>query len=226
VYQTRRIKDKSEFMTEQPITFTDRVRAATSGIMTQIGATLHRWGVHPDLITFVGLVIVAIGAVFIGSGRLQLGGVILLAGLPLDAVDGATARAVGRTDKFGAAFDSSLDRYADGFIFGGLSYYFAHTNQFNLMLVALAALMGSYMVSYVRARAEGLDLVVKVGLFTRLERITVILVALLLSDALDLPVLEIGLWALALGTNFTALQRLLYVRKLLIQDQKEFQEVD
>jgi len=91
--------------------------------------------------------------VFIAQGQFQLGAVILILGLPLDALDGAVARAMGRQDKFGGILDSTLDRYADALIFGGLSYYFAVHDQFDYLVLALAALTGSLLVSYVRARA-------------------------------------------------------------------------
>lgn len=196
-------------MTEQskrPFIFTDWVRAQIRTYMTQIGSTLHRLGVHPDMITVAGLVVVGIAAVVIGRGEFQWGGIILILGLPLDALDGAVARAMGRQDKFGGILDSTLDRYADAFIFGGLSYYFAVHDQFDLMLLALAALTGSLVVSYVRARAGEAGLSVKVGLLDRFVRVIIIVAVLLVP-----PLLTLGLWILAVGTNFTALQRMWYV---------------
>lgn len=171
---------------------------------------MHRLGIHPDTITIAGLVMVAIASVFIAQGEFIAGGIILLLGLPFDALDGAVARAMQRTDKFGAVLDSVLDRYADGFIFAGLSYYFAVQDQFELMLLAVAALLGSLLVSYVRARADGVHVETKIGLFTRLERIVVILIMLLIPG-----LLTIGLVILAVGTNITALQRLWFVYKTL-----------
>ena len=184
--------------------------------MANIGMTLHKAGVHPDIITIFGLLIVGIAAIVVGSGELQIGGVILLAGLPLDAVDGAVARAMQRKGRFGEMLDSSLDRYADGFIFMALSYHFAIKDEFDLMLLAMAALLGSFMVSYARARALGVDVEVKIGLFTRLERIIAILLMLLIP-ALLIP----GLWILAIGTNFTAMQRLWFVYKTLKRRETE-----
>jgi CDP-diacylglycerol--glycerol-3-phosphate 3-phosphatidyltransferase len=102
--------------------------------------------------------------------------------------------------------DSTLDRYADGFIFGALGYHFASLGQQGYLLLALAALVGSFGVSYVRARAGEAGLSVKVGWFTRLERVAAILLALLLP-----PLLVPALWLLAVGTNMTALQRLWFV---------------
>jgi CDP-diacylglycerol---glycerol-3-phosphate 3-phosphatidyltransferase len=197
-------------MSKHPVTLTDRVRILTGRFMDPLGRFLASWGVHPDLVTILGLVVVLIAALFIGNGEFQIGGLVLLLGLPLDAVDGAVARAMQRKDKFGAMLDSSLDRYADGLIFAALSYHFAMQGRFDLLVLAQAALLGSFMVSYARARGEGVDVIVKVGWFTRMERVVLILLILLLP-----PTLEIGLWVLAIGTNLTGLQRIWYVYKTL-----------
>ncbi len=193
-----------------PITFTDRVRAAFSGVSQRIGHALYRAGIHPDMITAFGLLIVGVAAVLIGAGELLGGAIVLLIGLPFDALDGAVARAMKRTNKFGALLDSTLDRYADALIFFGIGYYYAAQGRFDLFIVSAAALMGSFGVSYVRARAEGLGVDVKIGLFSRLERVSVIIVALLYP-----PLLPVGLWVLAVGTNITTVQRLWYVYKAL-----------
>lgn len=203
-------------MSEHPVTLTDRVRALTGGFMTRLGTTLHRAGIHPDYITVFGLGIVIIASILIGKGQLQIGGVVLVLGLPLDAVDGAVARARQRKDRFGVMLDSSLDRYADGLIFAALSYYFAVQDENTLLLLALIALVGSFMVSYSRARAEGVDVDVRVGWFTRLERILVILLILLVPQTI-----EVGLWVLAIGTNLTAIQRIWFVYITLRKRDKE-----
>jgi phosphatidylglycerophosphate synthase len=202
-------------MANTPVTLTDRVRAFTGGFMSWLGTTLYGIGVHPDMVTVLGLAIVGVAAIFIGRGDLRIGGLILLVGLPLDAVDGAVARAMGRTGRFGAMLDSTLDRYADGLIFSALSYHFAVRDQFDLVTLAMAALLGSFMVSYTRARGESVGVDVKIGLFTRMERVVVILVMLLAPASLGIPALEIGLLVLALGTNFTGMQRLWFVYRTL-----------
>jgi CDP-diacylglycerol---glycerol-3-phosphate 3-phosphatidyltransferase len=196
-------------MTEQskkPFIFTEWVRTQIRTYLSPIAGALYRVGIHPDMITVAGLVVVGIAAVVIARGQFQLGGIILILGLPLDALDGAVARAMGRTDKFGGILDSTLDRYADAFIFGGVSYYFAVQDQFDYMLLALAALVGSLVVSYVRARAGEAGLSVKVGLLDRFVRVIIIVAVLLVPQLLTL-----GLWVLAIGTNITALQRMWFV---------------
>jgi CDP-diacylglycerol---glycerol-3-phosphate 3-phosphatidyltransferase len=193
-------------MEKTPQTFTDRIRLITDSVTRRAGEAFYRARIHPDYITVVGLIVVTIASIFIGSGQLQLGGVILILGLPLDALDGAVARAMHRRDKFGGLLDSTLDRYADALIFASLGYYFASQSRLDMLLLALAALVGSFMVSYVRARAGEAGLSVKVGLFTRLERVAIILPSLLVP-----PLLVVGMWILAVGTNFTALQRVWFV---------------
>jgi CDP-diacylglycerol---glycerol-3-phosphate 3-phosphatidyltransferase len=196
----------------QPVTLTDRIRALTSRLTAWSGAVFYHLGIHPDWITIAGLILVLIGSIVIGMGQLQLGALVLLLGLPLDALDGAVARAMQRKDNFGALLDSTLDRYADAFIFSGLGYHFAVQNQLEMLLLALAALVGSYSVSYVRARAEGLGISVKIGWFSRLERVGIILVMLFVPQ-----LLTVGLMVLAVGTNITGLQRLWFVYKALKQ---------
>ncbi|MBW7878818.1 MAG: CDP-alcohol phosphatidyltransferase family protein [Anaerolineae bacterium] len=196
----------------QPPTVTDRARKLTHVVLHPAGALLVRIGVHPDQITIAGTVLVFVAAALIGLAHLQLGALLLLFALPFDALDGAVARAMGRTDKFGALLDSASDRYADAAIFAGLGYHFAVLNRLELLLLAFAALMGTHAVSYVRARAEGLGVNVKIGLFTRLERLAMILIMLFVPD-----LLPIGLVILAIGTNFTSVQRLVYVYRVLKQ---------
>lgn len=202
------------------VTLTDRLRRLTAWPLTAAAARLHRWGVHPDVITTFGLVLVAIASAFIAAGELHIGGLILIAGLPLDALDGAVARVMQRKGQFGAVLDSTLDRFADGFIFAALSYHFARIGRPDMILWAQAALIGSFGVSYVRARADEVDVSVKVniGFFTRFERLAVIVAMLIIPGILLIPaLLEIGVMVLAIGTTITTLQRLYYVYRTLKQ---------
>jgi phosphatidylglycerophosphate synthase len=193
-----------------PTTLTDVLRQNGNALLKPIARQLHRWRVHPDTITFVGLGVVFVACLAIAQGRFPLGGFILLMGLPLDALDGAVAREMERKGQFGAVLDSALDRYADGFIFASLSYYFAMQGQSEWLIVSQVALIGTFAVSYLRARGEGVGLMVKIGLFSRVER-TLIMIPMLLLPAL----LEAGLLVLAIGTQATALQRLWYIYKTL-----------
>jgi phosphatidylglycerophosphate synthase len=151
----------------------------------------------------LGLLVVLVAAWLAAQGEFLPAGVVLIAGAPLDALDGAIARAMQRKNRFGALLDSTLDRYADGFMFFGLAYYFAAQGQLGEMTLAGVALIGAFAVSYVRARAEGLGLgTIRDGLFDRLVR-TLILIGLLLTG-LIVP----GLVILAVGNHLTALHRI------------------
>ena len=197
----------SSSSTEQdPQTLTDFIRKRAEGMLSGMGLALHKAGFHPDVVTLIGWVMVIVGSVFIARGQMLIGVIWLVLALPMDALDGAVARAMQRTNPFGAMFDSTLDRYADGFIFAALSYYFAVNGRFEMLLLAQAALVGSLLVSYTRARAEGLGVDCKVGWFTRMERLAVILLMLFFPILLD-----VGVLLLAIGTNITAMQRLWYV---------------
>ena len=116
-------------MTVHPVTFQDRVRGALGGTIGGIGRGLHRMHVHPDAITAVGLLVVVGAAVLIGRGEIQWGAIVLILGLPLDALDGAVARAGNRTGKFGGVLDSTFDRAADALTYGGLAYYLVGEGQ-------------------------------------------------------------------------------------------------
>lgn len=190
-------------------TLTDLARHYTRGITTRLGTRAHQLGIHPDMVTLVGLFVVAISAYAIAEGEFVLAAIIMLLGAPLDALDGAIARAMQRKGKFGAMLDSTLDRYADGLIFMGFAYYESFWGNETGAALSLAALLGSLMVSYVRARAEGLNIDCKVGLFTRMERMIVILVMLLTGW------ITIGLWILAVGTHITVVQRVYHVYREL-----------
>jgi phosphatidylglycerophosphate synthase len=206
--------DKSEvepiITPNHPTTLQDRVRKSTSAVTHSIGAALHRLGVHPDVLTVAGTLLCGVGAVFIGLGNFNVAALMLALGLPFDALDGAVARAMGRQSQIGAILDSTLDRYTDGLIFAGFACYFAAQDELNYMLLALAALIGSFVVSYVRARAGEAGLAVRVGLLDRMARLALILAALLLPT-LIVPALA----ALALGSHITVGQRLWHVYKHL-----------
>src|SRR5258708_29816569 len=187
----------------RPKSLNESLRYYTRDITSWLGRQGRRLGLNPDMVTIAGLVVVIIAAWLAARGDFLASGIVLILGTPLDVLDGAIARAMQRKNRFGAVLDSTLDRYADGFMFAGLAYYFAAHAQLNEMLLALLALVGAYGVSYVRARAEGVDIEsIKEGWFDRFMR-TVVLI-LMLVTGLVVP----GLVILAIGSHLTALQRL------------------
>jgi len=187
------------------LTLSERLRRWTQGIREPIGRGLGRLGITPNALTLLGYALNLVVMYVLSQGNLRLGGLlVLLAGL-FDALDGAVARATGQTSVFGAFFDSCVDRYSEATVlFGLLWWYLGLGAQLELALI-YAVIVGSLMVSYTRARAEGLGLQCKVGLMTRLERVVVLSVGLLALQP------RITLAALALLTNFTAVQRMFHV---------------
>jgi len=139
---------------------------------------------------------------------MRLGGLLAaLVGL-LDALDGALARLTGQKSRFGAFLDSFVDRLCEAVLYLGLLiFYTRHGARQEIMLI-YAAIVGSLLISYARARAEGLGLECKVGLLTRMERIAILSLALILNR------MSIALWVLAILTNFTALQRVYHVWRI------------
>jgi CDP-diacylglycerol--glycerol-3-phosphate 3-phosphatidyltransferase len=193
-----------------PRTLTDIVRWWTRNLLLPVGRFLHARGVHPDAITLAGFLLVIVAGILIAREMLFVSGILLLLGLPLDALDGTVARMrddIGQRP-FGGFLDSTLDRYADGVLFSALAFYGKQVGSDTIIILAMVALVGAFMVSYTRARAEGLGLECKVGVFTRMERVFAILVLLFTGWVLPL------LWVLAIGTQLTTIQRIWYVRQI------------
>ena len=195
---------------------------AAQRVVIPLGAAVGRAGITPNMITIAGFLITVMTAVLIGRGRLMLGGVVLIAGSLLDMLDGAVARATGSGSKAGAFLDSTLDRLSDAAIFVGLIWFYASGAQpaaagaqagvqdfeQNLSLgagLALVNLVLSLMVSYVRARAEGLGFTCDVGIAERPERIALVCAGLILD--LLIPALLV----LAVASAFTVAQRFVHV---------------
>lgn len=190
-----------------PVTFTDRMRTWFKWIVDPLGRFFLNIGMTPNMMTTLGLLGNFLGAYFLSQGKLMLGGWVVLIMTPIDALDGTMARLRGDPSDFGAFVDSVSDRYAELAILGGLLYFYA--NQGNVLgcTLAFAAASGSVLVSYVRTRAESLQYEAKVGLLTRVERYLVLAPLLVFNK----PIL--ALWILAIFGNFTALQRIWFVRK-------------
>lgn len=192
------------------------LRAFFTKLIAPIANLLIRLRISPDVVTLVGTIGVCAGAlVFFPQGRLLTGALVITAFVFSDLIDGYMARTIGRTDKFGAFWDSTLDRIADGAIFIGLALYFAweDPDRVNLVLSLVCLLMGA-VTSYARSRGETLGYMVKVGIAERADRLVLILVAAGFSEIFDAPVLlPIGLWILAIASTITVAQRVWVVRK-------------
>ncbi len=193
----------------KPRSLTDWLRARFKWFTEPLGKLIMRLGVHPNVLTVSGLVGNVIGAVALAWGHITLGGVIILLMGPIDALDGATARARGEKSPFGAFVDSVTDRYSEAATFLGLLIYYLsqpgdHTTAMALIFLSF---VGSVMVSYTKARGEALHFDVNVGLLTRVERY------LILAPLLIFNLPMVALWIIAIFSNITALQRIVYVRR-------------
>jgi CDP-diacylglycerol--glycerol-3-phosphate 3-phosphatidyltransferase len=173
-----------------------------------IVAPLASAGVTPNMISAAGFAgNVAAGALAAG-GHFLAAGIVMLIFSALDLLDGALARKTGNVTKFGAVFDSFLDRLSEAAVLGGLLYHYTriggHTEE---TVLIYAAIVGSIMVSYVRARAEGIGLELREGLFTRAERVILLAGALIIGFG----IVRWALWVLAILSTATALQRMFTV---------------
>lgn len=189
------------------LTFTELMRARFGSILDPVGAFFNRLGLTPNAMTILGLVGNTVGAYLLSQGYMTLGGILILAMGPIDALDGTMARLRGESNEFGAFVDSVTDRYSELVIFGGLLYYFILHGDWLGGMVTFTASGGAVLVSYVRARASSLGYDTKVGLLTRLERY------LVLAPSLVFNIPMLGLWIIAIFANLTALQRILDVRQ-------------
>ena len=191
-----------------PITLTDQLRKRFKHLADPIGAFLNNLGLMPNTITILGLVGNTIGAYFLMQGNMLVGGLLILAMGPVDALDGTMARLRGEPKPFGAFVDSVTDRYSELVIFLGLLLYYNQQGDAVSILGVYLAAAGSVMVSYVRARAQSLGYEAKVGILTRVERYAVLAPSLILGFPL------VGIWIVAVLANITAFQRIVHVRRL------------
>lgn len=194
----------------------ERFRAFWTKVISPVAHLLIKLGVSPDAVTLVGTLGVCAGAlVFFPQGMLLTGVLVITAFVFSDLLDGFMARTTGRVSKFGAFWDSTLDRIGDGAIFIGLALYFAWEEPSRLYLaLSLVCLLMGAVTSYARARGESLGFDVKVGVAERADRLVAILVLTGFSAIFDLPVLlYIALWGLAAASTITVVQRVWVVRK-------------
>ncbi len=189
--------------------FSDAMREWTSSALFPLVRLLNRANISPNAITLTGAGSYILIAVALALGHGLLAGVLIAILGPLDLIDGLLARTTGKKTAFGAFLDSTMDRYAEFFLFIGLIFYFLRNNGLDpiTFIAIFSAMTGSIMVSYARARAEALGFSCKVGLFTRFERL------FLLASSLILGFEHIALLILAILTHFTAVHRIIHVWK-------------
>ena len=194
----------------------NRFRDFWTQVISPVATLFLRVGISPDAVTIVGTLGVAFGALwFFPRGDLFVGVLVITAFVFSDLVDGHMARLSGTSSSWGAFLDSTLDRFGDAAIFGGLLLFFVGPGGSDpLAALALYCLVMGSVTSYARARAESLGMEAKGGLAERADRLAAILVMTGLADLFDLPVLiTLTLWVLAIASTITVVQRMLQVRR-------------
>lgn len=192
------------------------LRATMTTILTPVAHLLLRLRLSPDAVTIAGTLGVSAGAlVFFPQGKIWIGVLVITAFIFSDTVDGIMARSSGQSSKWGAYLDSTLDRIGDAAIFGGLVMFYAGRGDSLVMAwLALACLILGMVVSYARARAEGLGFTANVGIAERADRLVAALAAAFFADLLgSTTLLGVVLALLAVASLVTILQRMLTVRR-------------
>jgi CDP-diacylglycerol--glycerol-3-phosphate 3-phosphatidyltransferase len=203
--------------------FSRRIQQNARQFVAWIVRPLARLGITPNMVTFVGLLLSIVTAFVIASGSVVAGGVLVLFAGIFDMFDGAMARVRNAATTFGAFLDSTLDRYSESIILGGLLFYvlqrpalhealwpWANEQQWMIVLIFVAA-VGSLMVSYAKARAEGLGLECKTGLLARPERVVILALGLLTGTIIW------ALMLLAVLSHVTAVERIAHVWRVANQ---------
>ena len=190
---------------QPPASFSDRARGWAAKLVVPTAKALGRLGLTPNGLTLIGLALILVTAIVLAKDHNVWGGALFVVAGIFDALDGTLARVTDRKTHFGAFLDSTCDRYADAAILFGVMVPFLQRGQQMQVMLAFIALVGSVLVSYTRARAEGLGLECKVGLLTRFERFIIIAIGLFFNWVTPM------LWVMAILTNVTAVQRIVHV---------------
>ena len=186
-------------------------------LVDPVADVLAKRGVSPNAITTVGTGCAVISGAIFASGHISIGGWVLGLTAVFDVIDGLVARRSGRETTFGAFYDSTLDRISDGAVLGGLTVFWAAGSARHsdiMVVVSLAAIIGTFLTSYTRARADGLGLDAKVGLIQRPERVVLLAAPqAFFGLAFDGAVLKFIVLFLAATSWITVAQRITYVRR-------------
>ena len=196
----------------------ESIKSGYLRVIEPVADLLVRWRVSPNLITTVGTLCYMMGGIIYGTGHIRTAGWFLSLTAIFDVLDGTVARRTGRSTTFGAFYDSTLDRVADGFVLGGLAAFYAlnvvHRSA-AMVIVCLLGIIGTFLVSYTRARAEALGIDAKVGVMQRPERVVLLAAPqALFGLALDGAVLAAIVVLLTVTAWMTAYQRIAYVYRV------------
>src|SRR5438874_8592784 len=186
------------------MTATRAIGVVCGKIIDQIVRALALSRIHPNVLTFLGLVINSWAAFLLAAGRFQAAALVVIGAGLFDMADGRVARETNRVTRFGGFFDSVLDRYSDLALLMGLLVYYASINRFGYIVLTAIVMTGTVMVSYTRARAENTIPRCKVGFLERPERVVLIIVGALFNRMAQV------LWILAVLSNVTVISRMIY----------------
>jgi CDP-diacylglycerol--glycerol-3-phosphate 3-phosphatidyltransferase len=186
------------------MTFTRAIGLGSNKIIRLIVHALALSKIHPNVLTFLGLVINMAAAALLAVGRFRLAGAVIIGAGLFDMVDGRVARETNRVTRFGGFFDSVLDRYSDLALLVGLLVWYGSINRPFYVVLTAIAMTGSVMVSYTRARAENTIPTCKVGFMERPERVVLVIIG-----ALFLRMAQV-LWVIAVLANLTVVHRMIF----------------
>ena len=186
------------------MTYTKAIGVACGAIIDRIVRWLALSRIHPNVLTFLGLVINIVAAFLFAQGNFRAAGLVVIGAGLFDMVDGRVARETNRVTRFGGFFDSVVDRYSDLALFMGLLVYYAAINRFFYIVLTAIVMTGSVMVSYTRARAECTIPGCKVGFLERPERVVLILIGAWFGHMAQV------LWVIAVLSNLTVIHRMIY----------------
>ena len=188
-------------------------RAVAAHVINPVAGALVKLRISPDVVTIIGTIGVSPGALmYFPSGQFVIGFVVIMVFISSDMLDGAMARMTGRSGPWGAFLDSTLDRVADGLVFTALLIWAVRSQSVWTVTATIICLVGGMVISYAKARAEGLNLDCNVGIAERTERLLIALAAVFIYGVGVPYVLPAGLWLLAVLTLITVGQRMWHVR--------------
>lgn len=187
------------------------LRRISSAVVASFVRAATRLRISPDALTLLGLGISLVSAAIVAAGHLLAGGVVMLFASLFDMLDGAVARSLGKSTKFGALIDSVSDRISEAALLGALLLLYTFRGSTGGVVLTLAALVGSFLTSYVRARAEGLGLDCRVGVLTRAERVIVLALGLMLDEVTRHAGAYVAVSVITLFSYVTIVQRLAHV---------------
>lgn len=187
--------------------FRDSLKNAGQKILDPLLVLLHKTGVTPNIITWVGFLLLLPAVYMLSKGRFIAAAFIIIFASVFDMLDGALARKMGQKTKFGGFLDSTVDRFSEGVLYLGLLIYYSGIPDTKGIILSYLTLFFSFLVSYIRARASGLKIDCEIGLFTRPERLIALIIGLLINRVFETMIL------IAAAAFVTVIQRMRLVYK-------------